>query len=75
MNMIVTSRAGLVSKRQGEVEKEHHAPGEQPNGDRFHVEPESEHAVRSGPHQGTHAGLAGSKLCRSVLTRARNVRH
>jgi len=30
---------GLVSKRPGEMETEHYATREQPNGDQLHVEP------------------------------------
>lgn len=59
--------AGLVPKRQGEVEKEHHEAGEQPSGDQFHGESEPERAVRSRSNQRAHAGLAGSELCRPVL--------
>jgi len=53
------------------VEKKHHETGEQPNGHRRHVEPEPKRAVRSRPHQGTHAERSGFELRRSVLIRAR----
>lgn len=61
--------AGLVSKRPGQVEKEHHETGEQPDGDRLRVEPEPKYAVRSRSDQGTHAGVAGSELRRPFLNR------
>lgn len=67
-NNILYVHTGLVPKRQSEVEKEHHETGEQPSDDQFHGEPEPEHAVRSRSDQRAHAGLAGSELCRPVLS-------